>query len=119
MRVSAVTVGVIITIGTASITDPRPSWVSFSQVPTHSVPTRPYEGDTVIVYVFRMRKLRHRVVNNLPCKEWGCISNPGSLAPALIIRVPDETGLFRLEKNDRPLDGNFDVGEKHPLSVTY
>lgn len=63
--------------------------------------TKPYE---VIVYNFRMGKLRHGVANNLPCKEWGCISNSGSLTPAIILRVPDETGLVRLEMNERLLD---------------
>lgn len=56
------------------------------------------------------------------------MSNPGSLVPALVLRVPDETGVVRLEVSERLLNavgGNSvwvsqnEVVEKIPfLSLT-
>lgn len=58
------------------------------------------------------------MVNKLPCKEWGCISNPGILALALILRVPDETELLRSDINKRLLNaiGGNSVGGWSDLS---
>lgn len=63
---SAITMVVIIII----ITDTWPLLGKHFTCTNNEFPPKPYEVSTVIVSIFRMKKLRHWVVDNLPCKEW-------------------------------------------------